>query len=430
MAQNTALNQFKPKPRIISLPDIVGGGYGAIWRDKHRYLVIKGSRGSKKSTTAALRFIYNMMKYPLSNTLVMRRFFNTHLNSTWAQLKRATKMLGVEDKWRFSKNPMEAVYLPTGQKIIFRGFDNPDSVTSITVDEGYLCWVWIEEAYQIESEENFNKLDMSIRGKFPDDAKIWKQIVFTFNPWSSKTWIKKRFWDTPDEDTACYTTTWECNEFLDESDRRQFIKIRDTNPNRYRVEGLGDWGISEGLIYSYKVQDFNIEDIAGLRDELGEHKFHPYYGLDFGWEHPTALICAYGSRALKKLYIYDEHYQRMMKNEAIFKMIKDKGLLGCTIRADGARPEIIQSLRDLGCYNIRAAKKGQGSVVAGIRKLQDYEIIVHPSCVNTIKEFDMYCWQKDPEGKATDVPVKEDDHLMDALRYATEPLGRVTFDFI
>ena len=430
MAQNTALNQFKPKPRIISLPDIVGGGYGAIWRDKHRYLVIKGSRGSKKSTTAALRFIYNMMKYPLSNTLVMRRFFNTHLNSTWAQLKRATKMLGVEDKWRFSKNPMEAVYLPTGQKIIFRGFDNPDSVTSITVDEGYLCWVWIEEAYQIESEENFNKLDMSIRGKFPDDAKIWKQIVFTFNPWSSKTWIKKRFWDTSDEDTACYTTTWECNEFLDESDRRQFIKIRDTNPNRYRVEGLGDWGISEGLIYSYKVQDFNIEDIAGLRDELGEHKFHPYYGLDFGWEHPTALICAYGSRALKKLYIYDEHYQRMMKNEAIFKMIKDKGLLGCTIRADGARPEIIQSLRDLGCYNIRAAKKGQGSVVAGIRKLQDYEIIVHPSCVNTIKEFDMYCWQKDPEGKATDVPVKEDDHLMDALRYATEPLGRITFDFI
>lgn len=430
MAQNTALNQFKLKPRIISLPDIVGGGYGAIWRDKHRYLVIKGSRGSKKSTTAALRFIYNMMKYPLSNTLVMRRFFNTHLNSTWAQLKRATKMLGVEDKWRFSKNPMEAVYLPTGQKIIFRGFDNPDSVTSITVDEGYLCWVWIEEAYQIESEENFNKLDMSIRGKFPDDAKIWKQIVFTFNPWSSKTWIKKRFWDTPDEDTACYTTTWECNEFLDESDRRQFIKIRDTNPNRYRVEGLGDWGISEGLIYGYKVQDFNIEDIAGLRDELGEHKFHPYYGLDFGWEHPTALICAYGSRALKKLYIYDEHYQRMMKNEAIFKMIKDKGLLGCTIRADGARPEIIQSLRDLGCYNIRAAKKGQGSVVAGIRKLQDYEIIVHPSCVNTIKEFDMYCWQKDTEGKATDVPVKEDDHLMDALRYATEPLGRVTFDFI
>ena len=111
-------------------------------------------------------------------------------------------------------------------------------------------------------------------------------------------------------------------------------------------------------------------------------------------------------------------------------MIKEKGLLSSTIRADGARPEIIQSLRDMGCYNIRAAKKGPDSVVAGIRKLQDYEIIVHPSCVNTIKEFDMYCWAKDPDGKVTDKPVKEDDHLMDALRYATENLGRVTFDFI
>ena len=428
--QNTALNQFKMKPCIVSLPETVGRGYGAIWRDKHRYLIVKGSRGSKKSTTIALRIIYNMMKYPLSNTLVMRRFFNTHLNSTWAQLKRAAKMLKVEDKWKFSKNPMEAVYLPTGQKIIFRGFDNPDSVTSITVDEGYLCWVWIEEAYQIESEENFNKLDMSIRGMFPDDAGIWKQIVFTFNPWSSKTWIKKRFWDAPDEDTACYTTTWECNEFLDDSDRRQFIKIRDTNPNRYRVEGLGDWGISEGLIYSYKIQDFDITQIAGERTELGDPKYTPYYGLDFGWEHPTALICCYASRMTKKIYIYDEHYQRMMKNEAIARMIKQKGLEGCTIRADSARPEIIQTLRDLGCYNIRATKKGPDSVLAGIRKLQDYEIIVHPSCVNTIKEFDMYCWMKDPEGKVTDKPIKEDDHLMDALRYATESLGRITFDYI
>lgn len=428
--QNNAAQQQIRKPLIVNLPEVVGRGYGSIWRDKRRYLVIKGSRGSKKSTTIALRIIMNMMKYPLANTLVMRRFFNTHKDSTWAQLRWATKRLKVEDKWKFSKNPMEAVYVPTGQKILFRGFDNPDSITSITVDTGYLCWVWIEEAYQIESEENFNKLDMSIRGMFPSDCGLWKQIVMTFNPWSAKTWIKKRFWDNMDEDTGCYTTTWECNEFLDETDRKQFLKIKETNPNRYRVEGLGDWGISEGLIYHYKIQDFKIEDIAGQRDELGYSKYTPYYGLDFGWEHPTALIMCYGSRKLKKLYIYGEHYQRMMKNEAIFRMIKEKGLLSSTIRADGARPEIIQSLRDMGCYNIRAAKKGPDSVVAGIRKLQDYEIIVHPSCVNTIKEFDMYCWAKDPDGKVTDKPVKEDDHLMDALRYATENLGRVTFDFI
>ena len=111
-------------------------------------------------------------------------------------------------------------------------------------------------------------------------------------------------------------------------------------------------------------------------------------------------------------------------------MIKNKGLLGSTIRADSARPEIIQSLRDMGCYNLKKAKKGPDSVQAGIRKLQDYEIIVHPKCVNTIMEFDMYCWERDADGKPTDEPVKEYDHLMDALRYATEPLGKMTFDFI
>lgn len=414
----------------ISLPQIVGKGYGSFWRERRRYLNCKGSRGSKKSTTTALRIIYNMMKYPLANTLVVRRFFNTHKDSTYAQLKWATKRLKVEDKWRFSKTPLEITYLPTGQKILFRGFDNPDSITSITVDEGYLCWVWIEEAYQVEDEMAFNKLDMSIRGKFPEDCGLWKQIMLTYNPWNAKSWLKRRFWDEPNEDAANYTTTYKCNEWLDAADVKQFEEMRIKNPTRYRVEGLGEWGISEGLIYTYRVEDFKVEDIAGALDNYGVHKYTPYHGLDFGWEHPTALISCLVSKKDKKLYIYDEHYQRMMKNEAIFHMIKAKGLMTSTIRADSARPEIIQSLRDMGCYNLKKANKGPDSVLAGIRKLQDYEIIVHPKCVNTITEFDMYCWDRDADGKPTDRPIKEYDHLMDALRYATEPLGKVTFDFI
>lgn len=274
----------------ISLPKIVGKGYGSFWRDRRRYIQMKGSRGSKKSTTTALRIIYNMMKYPLANTLVLRRFFNTHKDSTYAQLKWATKRLKVEDKWKFSKTPLEVTYIPTGQKILFRGFDNPDSITSITVDEGYLCWVWIEEAYQVEDEQAFNKLDMSIRGKFPDDCNLWKQIVCTYNPWNAKSWLKKRFWDNQDEDTACYTTTYKCNEWLDAADVKRFEVMKVQNPNRYRVEGLGEWGISEGLIYKYRVEEFNVESIAGELDTYGRHKYTPYHGLDFGWEHPTALI--------------------------------------------------------------------------------------------------------------------------------------------
>ena len=188
----------------ISLPSKIGKGYKTFWNFKGRYRVCKGSRGSKKSTTTAQWIIYNMMKYPLANTLVVRRVFNTHKDSTWTQLKWATYNLGVSHLWNFSKSPLEATYKPTGQKILFRGLDDPMSITSITVEIGYLCWAWFEEAYQILDEDAFNKVDMSIRGKLPDG--YFKQITLTFNPWSEEHWLKKRFFDVQNENILAMTT--------------------------------------------------------------------------------------------------------------------------------------------------------------------------------------------------------------------------------
>ena len=165
----------------INLPEKVGKGYGTFWRSKQRYLVCKGSRGSKKSVTTSMKLIYKIMEYPLSNALVIRQVFNTHKDSTWTQLKWAANNLGVSHLWKFSRSPLEATYLPTGQKILFRGLDDAMSITSITVEVGYLCFVWFEEAYQIKSEDDFNKVDMSIRGKLPEG--YYKQIMITFNPW-------------------------------------------------------------------------------------------------------------------------------------------------------------------------------------------------------------------------------------------------------
>jgi len=113
--------------------------------------LVKGSRGSKKSTTAAMKIIFLMMQQPLSNCLVVRQVFNTHRDSTWKQLKWAAHNLGVADKWKFTVSPLEGTYLPTGQKIYFRGCDNPLSITSITAPLGFLNLCWIEEAYQITS---------------------------------------------------------------------------------------------------------------------------------------------------------------------------------------------------------------------------------------------------------------------------------------
>lgn len=128
----------------INLAEQVGRGYGQFWRCKKRYRIIKGGRGSKKSCTEALWLIYMIMKMPLANAVVIRRYFNTHRDSTFAQLKWAINKLGVKALWKPTMNPLELTYLPTGQKILFRGFDDPQSITSITVEVGHLCWVWIK----------------------------------------------------------------------------------------------------------------------------------------------------------------------------------------------------------------------------------------------------------------------------------------------
>lgn len=230
----------------VFLPDIVGGGYRDFWQFKGRYRVCKGSRASKKSKTAALWFIYLSMKYPGANLLVVRRTFRTLKDSCFTELKWAIQRLGVAAYWDIKESPLEMTYIPTGQKIYFRGLDDPLKVTSITVEVGALCWLWIEEAYEIDSESDFDTLDESIRGQVPEG--LFKQATLTFNPWNEHHWLKKRFFDRKSPDVLAKTTNYLCNEFLDEADLRMFESMKQDNPRRYQVAGLGDWGITEGLV--------------------------------------------------------------------------------------------------------------------------------------------------------------------------------------
>ena len=184
----------------VHLPDIVGKGYATFWHFKGRYRVVKGSRRSKKSKTTALWYIYNMMKHPQANTLVVRKTYRTLKDSCFTELRWAIKRLGVENLWSVKESPLEMTYIPTGQKIYFRGLDDPLKITSIAVEVGVLCWMWIEEAYEITSEEAFDTLAESMLGDCPEE--LWKQITLTFNPWSDKTWIKQRFFDVDDPVSA------------------------------------------------------------------------------------------------------------------------------------------------------------------------------------------------------------------------------------
>lgn len=405
--------------RRISLPEYVGKGYGTFWKWKGRYRVCKGSRASKKSKTTALWCIVNLMKYPDANLLVVRKVFRTLKDSCFTELKWAINRLGVQDYWEIKESPLEMTYKPTGQKIYFRGLDDPLKVTSITAEHGYLCWMWIEEAYEIGNEDDFNMLDESIRGAIPPETGLFKQITLTFNPWNEHHWLKKRFFDNPDDETLAITTNYLCNEWLDEADRKVFETMRLNNPRRYRVAGLGDWGIVDGLVYNnWEEKIFDIDEVRRKANVKSA------FGLDFGYTNdPSALFCGLVDNTAKTLWVFDEMYKAAMSNERIADEVTKMGYRKERIRAE-IEPKSIDRLYELGLCHIQQARKGKDSINNGIDFLQDFHIIVHPRCVNFITEISNYTWDTDTKsGKRLNKPIDDFNHLMDAMRYAMEPFS-------
>ena len=397
----------------IHLPDLVGKGYGTFWRFKGRYRVVKGSRASKKSKTTALWFIVNMMKYPEANTLVVRKTFRTLKDSCFTELKWAVHRLKVDAWWEFKESPLEATYKPTGQKIYFRGLDDPLKVTSITVDVGVLCWAWLEEAYEVMNEDDFNILDESIRGEVPKG--LFKQWTITFNPWNEHHFLKRRFFDNPDDNTLALTTNYMCNEWLDAADIKVFEDMKKRNPRRYAVAGLGGWGIVDGLVYeNWKEQDFDIDEIRSKPGIISA------FGLDFGYTNdPSTLFCGLLDQKEKRLFVFDEMYEKGLSNKKIADTINAMGYGKERITADSAEPKSIDELKSLG-LRVKGAAKGKDSIKNGIQWIQDLEIIIHPRCVNFLTEISNYTWDKDKFGTKLNVPIDDFNHLMDAMRYALE----------
>ena len=409
-------NDYKPNKKnkgkkVVKLPEVIGKGYKSFWNFKGRYRVVKGSRASKKSKTTALWFITNIIKYPEANALVVRKTYRTLKDSCFTELKWAARRLGVEEHFIFKESPLEITYKPTGQKIYFRGLDDPLKVTSVTVDVGCLCWMWIEEAYEVMKEDDFNILDESIRGECPEG--LFKQITLTFNPWNERHWIKKRFFDAgPDPDILAITTNYLCNEWLDKADLKVFETMKKNNPRRYAVAGLGGWGVVDGLVYeNWREEAFELDDVR---------KYKSAFGLDFGYTNdPSAFFVGFVDLENKKLYVWDEFYQHGMSNRKIADEVIAMGYKKEHITADCAEPKSIDELNTLG-LRVKGAVKGKDSILNGIQWIQDLEIIIHPRCVNFSTEISNYTWDKDKFDKKLNKPIDDFNHLMDAMRYALE----------
>ena len=426
---------MKISGEIVDLTKVVGKRYATFWNYKGRYRIVKGGRGSKKSYTTALWFISNMMKLKDSNLLVVRKVFDTHRGSTFAQLKTAMKRLKVSHLWKCTTSPMEMTYLPTGQKIIFRGLDDPLKITSVTVEIGYLCWAWFEEMYQVENEDDFNKVDMSIRGAIP--KHLFKQITCTFNPWSETHWLNDRFFKDGAEDrnslitkglaihkntndVLAMTTNFRANEFLDEADLNVFRTMELENPKRFEVEGNGNWGICEGTVfYRWEIREFDVNEL------IKSGRFETCLGLDFGYTNdPTAFVASLIDAENKEIYVFDEHYEKGMFNEDIVKMIEYKGFSKSKITADRAEEKSIKWMKRNGLPRIRSSVKGPDSIIYGIKYLQGYKVYILPKCKNFIVEIKNYIWDTDKKtGKALNKPIDDYNHLLDAWRYSVEELA-------
>jgi phage terminase large subunit len=262
----------------------------------------------------------------------------------------------------------------------------------------------LEEASQVEDEQMFNMLDLSIRGDLPKG--YFYRFNITFNPWSDKHWLKSRFFDVESDSILALTTTYRCNEWIGDDFIRMMEEMRINNPRRYRIEGDGEFGISEGLVYeNVEMRYFDIEEISK------NSTFKACYGLDFGFNDPTTLCCFYISKETKEIYVFDEFYKSRVTNKDITQMLVDKGLNNERIICDSAEPKSIEELKRLGIPLATPCVKGKGSVDYGIQLVQNYKIVVNPRCEEFIREISNYNYL--PSGKTN----HDFSHLMDALRY-------------
>lgn len=388
---------------------------------KKRYRVLKGSAGSGKSTDIAQDYIKKLSdkRYEGANLLVVRKVDESNRDSTFAELQSAIYTMFSEDServWKVTQSPLKLECLLTGNTIIFRGMKDDkqrEKVKSITFKKGKLVWIWCEEATEL-SEADIDILDDRLRGQL-SNPNLFYQMTFTFNPVSSRHWIKGKYFDVVHEDIFTHQSTYLENRFIDDAYHRRMMMRKERDPDGYRIYGLGDWGEVGGLI-------FNNWEVREISQDIDDYEYLSN-GQDFGFNHANAIL----SLAYKDndIYILKEHYCYEKDTSEIIEEAEGKFDKKIMMYCDSAEPDRIKMWKKAK-YNVKGVKKEKTTdkkyINVQIDWLKQRKIYVHPSCVNTIKELGQWKWKYDDKlGTYLDDPVPFFDDAIAALRYGIEP---------
>ena len=397
--------------KIIVHKDIFNDVYLPHLTDySKRYEIYYGGAGSGKSYFVAQKLVYKALS-SRRKILVLRKVGRTVKNSVFQLILDTLVQFKIKDKCKINKTDF-SIELPNGSLFLCSGLDDPEKIKSITG----LTDAWLEEATEF-AQDDFNQIDLRIRDPYAKN----QQIILSFNPVSKANWAYLQFFADNEElndfrsRVEIVKSNYLNNPHLPQQYIDSLLMLKATNPVYYGIYALGDFGSLDKLVYSnWQFFDFKREDIKGQL----------LCGLDFGYTNdPTAFVAGILVPEENRIYVFKEWGGTGYLNDAIAAQIQEMGFAKSTIMADAAEQKSIDEIKRLGIYRIKPCVKGQGSVLQGIQKLQQYELIIHPDCKEIINELQNYSWEKDKQtNEYINKPVDKFNHYLDALRYSLQCL--------
>ena len=401
---------------MVRLRKVIAPSFFSVHRQiregRKSHFWLKGGRGSGKSSFVSLEMVLGVMRERNTHGIVLRKVASYLRQSVVEQIRWAIDILDVGEMWQERVSEMAFYYLPTGQKILFRGGEEPQKLKSMKFPQGYPKWIWYEEVDEFSGAEEIRSINQTLMRGGEEFC-----IFYTFNPPRGlESWVNQAVLQRDEEMMVHHSTYLDLPEgWLGAPFYLEAIRLQKADERLYRQEYLGE-------VTGYRGQVFSNVVLRPIREEEIQGFWHVSRGVDWGYAvDPFHYTVNHYDRKKRQLYIFYEIHQTGLSNRRAAEMIRKENLENGVIFCDSAEPK---SISEFCTYGLRAvaAKKGARSVAYGIRWLQDLEeIVIDPvRCPKTAAEFSGYHFQEDGQGGFLGRYPDRDNHAIDAVRYSRQ----------